>query len=249
MKKIFVLAIAACALTLSSCGNKTQKEAPADSTNVETTTTDSAKTSAALSGETKTTVDNITAQLLNDVKSGNKTKVISSLANLETIYKNLVDAGKLDEAKSYGSAIQAFVNEHANEIKNVASGNTTIADLINGIANLPTTAEATADEAKKAVTSDVTSLASPVIAKGATAVATAKEAANLVENAPTTVKNAAQAVANQAVESAKTEAENKANEAVNKASEKATKSVEKAQKKANDAVNNAANKALKGLGL
>lgn len=246
MKKIFVLAIAACALTLSSCGNKTQKAAPADSTNVETT--DSAKANA-LSGETKTTVDNITAQLLNDVKSGDKTKVISSLANLETIYKNLVDAGKLDEAKSYGSAIQAFVNEHATEIKNVASGNTTIADLINGIANLPTTAEATADEAKKAVTSDVTSLASPVIAKGATAVATAKEAANLVENAPTTVKNTAQTVANQAVESAKTEAENKANEAVNKASEKAQKSVEKAQKKANDAVNNAANKALKGLGL
>lgn len=244
MKKILALAIAAVALTLSSCGNKTKTEAPADSTAVEAT--DSA---AALSSETKATVDNITAQLLGDLKSGDKTKVISSLANLETIYKNLVDAGKLDEAKSYGSAIKQFISEHSTEIKNVASGNTTIASLVDGIANLPTTAATTAEEAKSAVATDVANLASPAIAKGATAVATAEEAANLVKNAPSTVKSAAETVANEAVEAAKTKAEDKANEAVNKASEKATKSVEKAQKKANDAVNNAANKALKGLGL
>ncbi|GEM_PF-148759 len=274
MKKIFFFA-AAIALTLASCGNKSQgNTAEADSTGtefVEDTTAEASEANAALTEESKATVENLTAELQKAIDNKDSKAAISSLANLQTIYKNLVAQGKLDEAKAYGSAIKSFVNRNAEAIKNVTSGNTTIANLVEGIKNLPTSAETTAEQAKAAIGEDITSLASPVIAKGATAVATAKEAAEAIKNAPAAVKNAAENAANQAVSNAKTAAENKVNSEVNKANEKAANAVNKANEKANKAVNDAkqkaankvneasqkankavndaANKALKGLGL
>lgn len=239
MKKIVIMALAAVALTFASCGNKTAN-------NAEGTDSDSV---VALSEDAQATVNNLTAELQKALKDGNSEATIASLANLETIYKNLVDAGKLEEAKSYGSAIKKFINDNAETIKNVASGNTTIASLVNGITNLPTTASTTAEEAKSAVAEDVVNLASPVVQKGATAVATAEAAAEAIKNAPTTVKEAASTAANTAVESAKTAAENKVNEEVTNAQTKANDAVNKAAEKANKKVNDATNKALKGLGL
>lgn len=261
MKKLFIFA-ATIALTFSSCGNKTQNtEAISDSTEV----TDSATTAedggtAAISSESQSTANNLTAELKKAVEAKDPKATISSLANLQTIYKNLVEQGKLDDAKAYGSAIKKFVSDNAESIKNIAAGNTTVENLINGIANLPTSAAATAEEAKAAVKSDVVNLASPVIAKGQAAVADAKTAAEIVKNAPATVKAAAENAAQTAVDNAKAKAEQKASDAVNKANEKANEAVNKekqkaadkineGKQKANDAVNKAANKALKGLGL
>lgn len=249
MKKLFIFA-AALALTFTSCGNKAQNsQANADSTEVTDTAATADEAAAALSSESQATIDNLTAELQKAVNAKDAKGTIATLANLETIYKNLVEAGKLEEAKAYGSAIKKFLNDNAESIKNVASGNTTVASLVNGIASLPTSAATTADEAKKAVASDIVNLASPTIAKGATAVATAKAVAEAVENAPATVKAAASAAASTAAAAA----EKKVSDEVDKGKEKANKAVndavEKANKKANEAVDKAASKALKGLGL
>ncbi len=249
MKKLFIFA-AALALTFTSCGNKAQNsQANADSTEVADTAAATDEATEQLSSESQATVDNLTAELQKAVNANDAKGTIATLANLETIYKNLVEAGKLEEAKAYGSAIKKFLNDNAESIKTVASGNTTVASLVNSIASLPTSAATTADEAKNAVASDIVNLASPTIAKGATAVATAKAAAEAVENAPATVKAAASAAASTAA----TAAEKKVNDEVEKGKEKANKAVneavEKANKKANEAVDKAASKALKGLGL
>lgn len=276
MKKVFLFA-AAIALTLASCGNKSQgNAADTDSTateNVTDSTADgeNAEATANLSEESKATVETMTAELQKAIDAKDSKAAISTLANLQTIYKNLVAQGKLEEAKAYGSAIKNFVNQNADALKNVASGNTTIVSLVEGIKNLPTSAETTAEQAKAAVGEDITNLASPIVAKGATAVASAKEAAEIIKNAPATVKSAAESAANQAIDNAKTAAENKVNSEINKAGQKATDAVNKekekatnavnsakskasdavnkANEKANKAVNDAANKALKGLGL
>ena len=100
--------------------------------------------------------------------------------------------------------------------------------------NLPTSATATAEEAKAAVISDIIKLASPAIVKGTTAVEDAQAAAEAVKNAP---------------DEAKAAIENKANEEAAKAKQKANEAVDKAASKANDAVNNAKNKIVKDLGL
>ena len=253
MKKAFIMA-AAIALTLASCGSKTQSNtAGADSAATETVDTtaeeaaEAADVEAALTPDSKATVENLGAELKKAIEAKDSKAAITTLANLQTIYKNLVAQGKLDEAKAYGSSIKQLVSENADAIKNVASGNVTIQQLVDGVANLPTSASATAEEAKAAISSDIANLASPTIAKGETAVKTAEAAAAIVKNAPEAVKTAAKDAANQAVSDAK----QKANDAVNNAKETAKAAAEKkvneAKQKANDAVNDAANKALNKL--
>lgn len=252
MKKAFVFA-AALALTFSSCGNKTQNTAAnADSAAVVA----NEEGGAELSEDNKTTIDNLTAELQKAIDAKDAKTTISVLANLQTIYKNLAEEGKLEEAKAYGSAIKKFVNDNAESLKTIASGNSTVESLVNGIINLPTSAAATAEDAKAAITSDVVQLASPAIAKGETVVETAKAAAEMVKNAPETVKNAAENAAKAAVDDAATKASNAAAEGKKKLEEKrnaerqkAAEKVNEANKKANEAVNKVADKALKGLGL
>lgn len=252
MKKIFLFA-AAIALTLASCGNKSQGNTSSTDSTSEVTSeqTDSEGTddNYELSGDAKATVENLTAELQKAVNAKDSKAAITTLANLQAIYKNLVEQGKLDEAKAYGTAIKKFVNDNADAIKTAASGNTTIADLVSGISNLPTSANTTAEAAKAAITQDVVNLASPTIAKGQTIVSTAQAAAEAVKNAPATAKKAAEEAADKAVSDAKSAAEKKANDAVSNAKAKAASKVNEANQKANDAVNKAASKALKGLGL
>lgn len=284
MKKVLIFA-AAIALTLASCGNKSQSNAAStDSTATESTDTTAANAEAgeetidesALSEDSHATIANLTSQLQKAVAAKDNKAAINTLANMQTIYKNLVAEGKLEEAKAYGASIKNFVNENADAIKNVANGNVTILQLIDGVKNLPTSAAATAEQAKAAVNNDIINLASPVIAKGETAIASAKEAEEALKNAPAAAKAAAENAANQAVSNAKATAETKVNSEVQKVNDKATSAVNsakakvaeekaksdaakakakqdaankvnEAKQKANDAVNNAANKTLNEL--
>jgi hypothetical protein len=245
MKKILFLAAAVAAMTFAACGNKSQSAAPAaDSAQSDSV---AAVDTASLAPEAKAALGALTLQLQKAVESKDPKAVTTALANLEATYKTLVNTGNLNDAKTYGSAIKQFVSENADSIKQIASGNTTIAELVNGIANLPTTAETTAEEAKAAVSEDVVNLASSAIAQGASAKATAEAAAAALKNAPATAASVASAAATTAVETAKTNAENKVNEKVNETKEKANDAVNKAANKANEAVNNAANKAVNSL--
>jgi hypothetical protein len=245
MKKILFLAAAVAAMTFAACGNKSQSAAPAaDSAQSDSV---AAVDTASLAPEAKAALGALTLQLQKAVESKDPKAVTTALANLEATYKTLVNTGNLEDAKTYGSAIKQFVSESADSIKQIASGNTTIAELVNGIANLPTTAETTAEQAKAAVSEDVVNLASSAIAKGASAKATAETAAAALKNAPATAASVASAAATTAVETAKTNAENKVNEKVNETKEKANDAVNKAANKANEAVNNAANKAVNSL--
>lgn len=263
MKKAIIFA-AALALTFSSCGNKTQNTAAnADSAAVVA----NEEGGAELSADNQTTIDNLTAELQKAIDAKDAKTTISVLANLQTIYKNLAEEGKLEEAKAYGSAIKKLVNDNAESLKTIASGNSTVESLVNGIINLPTSAAATAEDAKAAITSDVVKLASPAIAKGETVVETAKAAAEMVKNAPESVKNAAKSAVNNAASTAENAAKTAVDDAAAKANaaaaegkkkleekrnadrQKAAEKVNEANKKANEAVNKAADKALKGLGL
>lgn len=270
MKKNILFAVAlVAAMTLASCGGKNNTPATAtDSTEAVADTVsdaDAAAASKALAPETQQAMTSLTDAVSAAIEKKDPKAVTTALANVAATYKALVNAGKLDEAKNYGTAVKNFVSKNATALKNLvgdgqSSAATTINSLVSGIEALPTTASTTADEAKAAVAEDVVNLASPYIQKGAAATATAETAAAAIKNAPQTVKDAAETAANQAVDNAKATAKSavdnevnkaasKVNEASTKVQEKAANEVNKAQKKANDAVNKAANKALKGLGL
>lgn len=227
-KTLFFAAAFVAALTFSACGGKSTAEAPAaDSTEV--------VVDANVDPETQQAVTSITDVLTKALESKDAATVKATLADIAAKYQELVNAGKLEEAKSYAAILKEYVNKNAEALKNITSGDatstSTISNLVTTIANLPTSAETTAEEAKSA------------------AVSAAETAAAAVKNAPEAVKNAAETAAKTAVSNAEEKATEAVNKEVDKAQKKASDAVEKTQKKANDAVNDAANKALKGLGL
>lgn len=226
MKKTLFFA-AALALAMASCGNKTQNaEAQADSTEV---ATDSA---AVLSEETQATVGQLTDELTKAIETKDGKAISTTLTTLQSTYKQLVEAGKLEEAKAYGEAIKTLVADKAEDIKGAAAGDVdAIASLVEAVKGLPTSAETTAEEAKAAVENVAT-----------TAVDDAKNAAKGA------VKEADEQ-AKKAVDDAKQKANEKVAETKQKANEKVTEAKQKAKDDAKAAVNKATDKALKGLGL
>nr|AIF26608.1 hypothetical protein [uncultured bacterium fosmid pJB69A5] len=199
MKKILLFACAA-VFAFASCGNKTAAPAgEGDSTAVEAVVSE--------------TVESAIADVNAALETGDVSKVQTVLATLQATYAQLVKEGKLEDAKVYASKIQEFVTEHSEDIQKIASGDATISSLINGIKNLPTSAETTAEEAAAAVQSDALSLVDAAKAAAQTAVEEkvneAKDAAvqKATEAIAPAAQKAAEAKAN--VDAAKAKAEEK----------------------------------------
>lgn len=185
MKKILLFACAA-VMAFASCGNKTA--APAETVDSD---------SVAVSEVAQAAADSLEAIVSNALQSADPAQIKGALATLQTAYAQLVKEGKLEDAKTYASKIQEFINSNTETITKVANGDATITSLLNGIKNLPTSAETTAEEAAAAVSTDAQSLADAA-------------------------KTAVTAAVNEKVDEAKAAAVKKATEAVAPAVEKAT---------------------------
>lgn len=233
MKKSHFLTIAFAALAMVSCGNKTDN---ANNTEDSATVEDSTIVSG-VPQELQPTVEALISNFNQNVDKNDANALATTLADMQVVYKNLVDEGKLEEAKTYGQAIQKYVSEHASELKAMAEGNNNIPSLVEGVKNLPVSAETTIEEAKQAVISTVVSKASPEIAKGATILNNAQQTAEAVKNAPEAIKDAAETAAentvNSAIDNAKAKVQAKADNAKAKADNaKAAVEQEKATTKA-----------------
>ena len=220
MKKSHFLTIAFAALAMVGCGNKTDN---ANNTEDSATVEDSTIVSG-VPQELQPTVEALISTFNQNVEKNDANALATTLANMQVVYKNLVDEGKLEEAKAYGQAIQKYVSEHVNELQAMAEGNNNIPSLVEGVKNLPVSAEATKEEAKQAVISTVVSKASPEIAKGATILNNAQQAAEAVKNAPEAIKDAAE-----------TAAENTVNSAIDNTKSKVQAKAENAKAKADNA--------------
>lgn len=234
MKKSYFLTLCLAALTFGSCGDSKQVKVEAEDAVV----ADSVVSVEGLSDGISATLTALQGELATCLEKKDASAVVTTLANMQVIYKNLVEEGKLEEAKVYGDAIKNFVNENAEQLKAIAQGNTTISSLVDGVKNLPTSAETTVEEAKKAVVADIVNLAAPSIAKGETAAEAVKEAVEAVQNAPENIKAAATEAANKAVSDARANAEQAASDAKAAAAEKVNSQVEKAANAATEKINN-----------
>lgn len=188
MKKTFILAIAAVSMAFASCGNKSNAEVEA---------VDSTEVSTAVS-QVDSVVNALDAQLQGKDAKGLQT----TIENVQKTYQELVESGKVEEAKAYASKMKEFLDKHAAEITAITSGNATVTDIVNAVKNLPTSAVTTTEEAGNAVKSDV------------------ENAAKTVANA---AKDSVKSKVNKAVEDASKEASKKATDAVNNATKKALK--------------------------
>lgn len=201
MKKIVLFACAVFAL--ASCGNKTaDTEVKEDSVSTELVETPSAE------------------EVTSALETNDPSKIEVALTTAKDVYAKLVEEGKVEEAKKYALKIQEFIANNSESIKS-ASNNATIASLVDGIKNLPTSAEATAEDAVAAVKADAKTIGDA--AKGA------------AETAATNAANSAKAAADAKVNEAKSAAENKVNEAQQKAAGKVNEAADKANKALGDA--------------
>ncbi len=212
MKKVFLMAMAAIAFIFAGCENK--KTSPNDN---------QADTTIVMDESADATADSLTSELDTQLSQNNTDAIQATLTSLQNKYAELVASGKLETAQAYVGKIQQFLNDNADRIKAAADNNPSIAALVTGIQNLPTTAEATAEQAEEAVKN----------------------------NAKDMMKKAEHET-NQAIDKAKqeaTKATDKANAKMNEAKDKAGKALDKSAEEANKKVNQARGQIRKGLGL
>ena len=212
MKKVFLMAMAAIAFIFAGCGDK--KTTPTDN---------QADTTIVMDESADATADSLTSELDTQLSQNNTDAVQATLTSLQNKYAELVASGRLDTAKAYVAKIQQFLNDNAEKIKAAAVNNPSIAALVSGIQNLPTTAEATAEQAEKAVKN----------------------------NAKDMMKKAEHET-NKAIDKAKqetTKATDNANAKMNEAKDKAVKALDKSAEEANKEINQARGQIRKGLGL
>jgi septal ring factor EnvC (AmiA/AmiB activator) len=140
MKKVFLFACVAFAL--ASCGNKaaSNDEVKEDTVAVATDSDEAAEVTTALE------------EAIN-AETKDPSKIEATLTKVKEEYAKLVEEGKVEEAKKYALKIQEFISNNSESLKSAAN-NATVVSLIDGIKNLPTSAEATAQDAVAAVKAD-----------------------------------------------------------------------------------------------
>lgn len=211
MKKLFIMVCAAAALT--ACGGKqapsasdvvadTVENTAADTTAAAATEADGAAASAAAS---------VTSALEKNLSSADAKSLKQTVADAKETYDKLVKEGKTEEAAAYASKIKEYVNQNADAIKKVASGDVTVTELINGFVNLPSSVKQSAADAKNAVNADANQAkAAETAAKAAAAAAKSK-----VESDVKATEAAAKAAAAAKVEEGKQKVRDAANKKVN----------------------------------
>ncbi len=146
MKKIFMFAIAAVAISFASCGNKTNNEA-------------GAADSAAVAVEgAQTEAQNVIEQLKEKIEA----KDASAIQNILTKVQEYVKANP-ETAKEYLTKVQEFVKENAEKIKAAVGDNaivnglvttlttTSADDVVNKFVEIGTDAKAVIDDTQKAI--------------------------------------------------------------------------------------------------
>lgn len=208
MRKVFLMAMAAIAFIFAGCGDK--KTTPNDN---------QADTTIVMDESADATADSLTSELDTQLSQNNTDAIQATLTSLQNKYAELVASGKLETAQAYVGKIQQFLNDNAEKIKAAAANNPSIAALVTGIQNLPTTAEATAEQAEEAVK-------------------------NMMKKAEHETNQAIDKAKQEA-----TKATDNANAQMNETKDKAGKALDKSAEEANKKVNQARGQIRKGLGL
>ncbi len=163
MKKFFVFAFSAAALTLASCGgNSTESAQDADSLMVD---------SAAV-------VEDPIAALQAAIEAGD-TEQIQTLLEQAAEQLNVLSE---EEKAEYASKLQQFVEENKAKLEEASISTTTLDDVVSTIKNLPESAQELGENAVDAAKEDVQNAASEAVesakASAEEKVQSAKDAAN-----------------------------------------------------------------------
>lgn len=244
MRKVILSIMAVAAISFSSCGNKTENGADVDSTaNEVEAVADSVETAEA-------EVENVISDLAAGLESSDKATVETKVAEAQGKIAQLIEEGKLDQAKAYAEKIQNFIKENKDKLN--ATGSSLVSSFVSSAEKLDlnnieasakdwaSTVKAVAGDAGSKAVSDVEGAAKDA------AQAVAGEAGQKVQDAVNKVEDAKAKVdaAKAKAEEVKQKIDN-APEAVKKAAEDAkNKAKEDLKNKANEEVSKGLNKLL-----
>ena len=217
MKKLFILAIAAVAMTFASCGNKAANAGGEDSTAVDST--------EAVAQQAQEAADGAISNLTEILKGKDANALKDAIESIKAKAGEFL-AQNPDLAKEYLTKVQNFLKENADKVKALVGDNAAVGAAVSALT------ETSADD----VISGLSAALGDVKAAGVDAAANAADAANKATEAVKNAPEAAKDAANKAVEDAKAKANEKAQEAVNDAKDKANKQIDKAASDAKKAL-------------
>lgn len=225
MKKIFVMALAAAALAVTSCGgNSKSADAPADSTAVEAA---DSTTATAAEGTTTSAEQEIAA--LSQVLEGKDVSKVKT--TLETVTAKISELAKTDPkaAQAYVEQLQGWLKANADKVKEATGNDATVSTVISSLTSTSSATLVDGYSKAKAAVESVTGTVSETATKAADAVGKANDAAEKVNDAVSKAKSITKEKvneeANKAVDNAKETAKSKAKEEAGKAVEKGLKSL------------------------
>lgn len=208
MKKILFIVAAIAALSFTACCNKTQNNCENDSTCAEACACEPCECDPCECGEATCCQEaHFCAKEFNEaIEAKDATTFQQKIEEAKAFIAQLIEQGKTEEAAKYTEQLQQFLAENKAKIEEFATGNETLNEMVNSVAQLPT---------------DVAALATALGVQAKDAAVETKEA---VEGA------AADAVAagQQKVEDVKNAAAQKANEAVETGKQKTGEAIDNA---------------------
>lgn len=214
MKKTFIMVCTAIALV--SCGGRTAPTAAdvvSDTVEQATAQTEEAEEIPA--------AEAVTAQLDEQLKSGDAKTLAKTLADAKATIEKLQSEGKADEAAAYSAKLKEYVDTNKEALNKVAKGDVTVAELVNGIANLPANLEQGAAEAQNAAEANAAKAHSDLNAAKAKTEAAVKATGEAIKQKTQADYEAAKKKSEQMMEANKNKlreaANKKLNETLNKA--------------------------------
>jgi hypothetical protein len=201
MKKVFIIATAAMALTLASCGNKNTSEAPAEQTEL-----------SAADAE----LENATAELAAQIETGDASKLQAAVESAKVKVAQLLKDNP-EAAKEYLTKVQDYLKENADKIKTIVGDNAAVQTAVAALADMP-------------AETIISTLQAQLDAAGQTGQEAVDAMQAAGEDAIDAAKNAAQEQVDQAKEEAQKAVNNAAEEAKKKANEQVDKAADKALK-------------------
>ncbi len=148
MKKVFLFACVT-VLAFASCGNKTANNVDEVDSTVGVTVPAGVQNAA----------DSLISIVKEQIATGDAAKLQSVFGTVQSTYAQLVNEGKLEDAKKYASVIQTFVAENSDKLNILVGNQTTVVALIESIKKLPTSSETTVEQAAAAVKADAKTIA------------------------------------------------------------------------------------------
>lgn len=204
-----MMAMAVCAMTFASCGNKAAQNETAEGTEVETVD-----------------LENATAELAAQLEAGDVNKFQDALTAAQTKVAELLENNP-EQAQQYLETVQNYLKENAEKVTSLVGDNEIVKTTVNTLVETPA----------QSIISNLKSVVGTTENAANTAVQGAADQVDAAKQAAQDQVDAAKQAAQDKVDEAKQAAQDKVDEAKQAAADKVNEGASKVNEKVNEGAN------------